>query len=454
MRFRFERALTDARRLPAEERREQLVRALELWRGPVLTEFAFRERVDRSMQLQENRPPLKIELRRIRVRDVDRARRRTRRPMPEAPAVRARRDVGDDVELLISLFECTLEREVVVRRDDELVRRASLAEQRGQPSKEAMEGARLDGGFEPRVQLVVERPRPLHRRDVLGDAREIDRAIVRYLEGPGEMLSEITRPVETDHGHDPTREKGFDDLSLLVRRRRVVGHTQAGLVPQDLRLDLLELGAGLDPELVDEAGACILVHLQGLGLPARTIQREHQLSAEGLSERMLGDEGFELADHIALASELEVGVDPLAADDEPQLLEASDLCLREVVECELGQSGTAPEVEGGLKPVASLFRGKSPCVRERTLEASRIDLIRLHPEQVARRAGDEDVCAQRATQASDRVLERCGRGLRRLLTPQQVDQAVGCDDVSGVEHEDGEEPALLRTAERDVPGLV
>ena len=38
---RFERALTDARRLPAEERRKQLVRALDTWRGPVLTEFAF-----------------------------------------------------------------------------------------------------------------------------------------------------------------------------------------------------------------------------------------------------------------------------------------------------------------------------------------------------------------------------------------------------------------------------
>jgi DNA-binding SARP family transcriptional activator len=38
---RFERALTDARRLPADERRTQLVRALEMWRGSVLAEFVF-----------------------------------------------------------------------------------------------------------------------------------------------------------------------------------------------------------------------------------------------------------------------------------------------------------------------------------------------------------------------------------------------------------------------------
>ena len=38
---RFEHMLGDARRLPAEERRERLQSALALWRGPALAEFAF-----------------------------------------------------------------------------------------------------------------------------------------------------------------------------------------------------------------------------------------------------------------------------------------------------------------------------------------------------------------------------------------------------------------------------
>ena len=38
---RFERLLADARGLPPRERRELLVRALESWRGPALSEFAF-----------------------------------------------------------------------------------------------------------------------------------------------------------------------------------------------------------------------------------------------------------------------------------------------------------------------------------------------------------------------------------------------------------------------------
>ena len=38
---RFERTLADVRRLPADERRQRLNDALELWRGPALAEFAF-----------------------------------------------------------------------------------------------------------------------------------------------------------------------------------------------------------------------------------------------------------------------------------------------------------------------------------------------------------------------------------------------------------------------------
>jgi DNA-binding SARP family transcriptional activator len=41
--YRFERTLSEARRLPPEARREQLERGLALWRGPPLAEFAFED---------------------------------------------------------------------------------------------------------------------------------------------------------------------------------------------------------------------------------------------------------------------------------------------------------------------------------------------------------------------------------------------------------------------------
>ena len=197
------------------------------------------------------------------------------------------------------------------------------------------------------------------------------------------MLRQVARAVETDHRHDPAGEHGPDDLAFLVRRNRCVGHGKPRLVAENLRLETLELWAGLDPELVDEAGACILVHLQGLCLPARTIQREHQLSPERLAKRVVADECLELADDVAVAPELEVGVDSLPMDDEPQLFESPDLRLREVVKRELGERRPAPERERLLKAVAPLLWRKSTAVGESSLEAARVDLIRLNPEDVA-----------------------------------------------------------------------
>ena len=140
---------------------------------------------------------------------------------------------------------------------------------------------------------------------------------------------------------------------------------------EDLRLEPLELRAGLDSELVDEAGACILVDLQGLRLPARTIQREHELPPERLAQRVVADERLELADHVAVAAELEVGVDPLLAGDEPQLLEASDLRLREVVERELGERRAAPELERRRSGAPAAPRREAARVGERARTGAR-----------------------------------------------------------------------------------
>ena len=46
--------------------------------------LALGQRVDRAVELQENRPTLERELGRVGVRDVDRTRRLARRPVPES----------------------------------------------------------------------------------------------------------------------------------------------------------------------------------------------------------------------------------------------------------------------------------------------------------------------------------------------------------------------------------
>ena len=52
---------------------------------------------------------------------------------------------------------------------------------------------------------------------------------------------------------------------------------QRRVLPKDRPLQLLERRARVDPELVDEGPARILVGVQGLCLPARPVQRSHQI---------------------------------------------------------------------------------------------------------------------------------------------------------------------------------
>ena len=108
---------------------------------------------------------------------------------------------------------------------------------------------------------------------------------------------------------------------------------------QDLRLEPLELRAGLDPQLLDEPRARVLVRVERLGLPARAVEGQHELAAEASRGAGARDERLELADDVAVAAELEIGLDPLLERDQPKLLEPPDLGLRELLERELGERG-------------------------------------------------------------------------------------------------------------------
>ena len=85
---------------------------------------------------------------------------------------------------------------------------------------------------------------------------------------------------------------------------------------------------------------------------------------------MVAHEPLELADDVAVAAELEIGLDPLLDRDEPELLEPPDLGLCEVVERELGESRSAPERERLLELLAPLGRRQAPGVRRASARTS------------------------------------------------------------------------------------
>ena len=63
-----------------------------------------------------------------------------------------------------------------------------------------------------------------------------------------------------------------------------------------------------------------------------------------LAQRVAGDQCLEFCDDVAVAAELQVGVDSLLEADEPELLEMRSLDNREGL-VELGQRRTAPQAQ-------------------------------------------------------------------------------------------------------------
>ena len=86
-----------------------------------------------------------------------------------------------------------------------------------------------------------------------------------------------------------------------------------------------------------------MVALQRVRLAAGAVEREHQLAAQPLPQRVLVDERLELGDELAGAAQLEIGVDPFLERVEAKLLETADLVLRERLEGEVGERRSPPD---------------------------------------------------------------------------------------------------------------
>ena len=112
---------------------------------------------------------------------------------------------------------------------------------------------------------------------------------------------------------------------------------------QDRAVELLQRRAGVDPELLEEPLAGVGVDGERLGLPARAVEREHQLAVEALAERVCPRQRLQLGDERVVAAAAEVGVDPVLRAGEPELVEAGDLGLRERLVEEVRECRAAPE---------------------------------------------------------------------------------------------------------------
>ena len=171
---------------------------------------------------------------------------------------------------------------------------------------------------------------------------------------------------------------------------------------------------------------------------------------------MLRDQRLKLGDEGVVVPEREPCVHALLDRGHPKLLEALDLGPRERLVGAVRERIAAPERERLIEERVGLCgpagRVRTPTLREQALEPAHVDPLRLDLERIPARARHEQLGRpEQFSQPRDLMVEAVARGSGRPLAPELVDQPVARNNLVGVEEEDREEGALLRTADRDHP---
>ena len=167
---------------------------------------------------------------------------------------------------------------------------------------------------------------------------------------------------------------------------------------------------------------------------------------------MFRDESLELPDEVAMPTEPELELDPLADRGEPELFEPRDLGPGEVLERKFLERRPSPKAERvaqqpdrALRIVVGTGFGDEP------LEAIAVELSRLEAKQITRRPREDQLVVgafQARLEQSPQVrhvrLDHVGRRLRPPLAPDVLDQARAGNDLVCTQEQAQEERALLR----------
>jgi hypothetical protein len=113
-------------------------------------------------------------------------------------------------------------------------------------------------------------------------------------------------------------------------------------VGEDRGLERPQVRTGLQAELVQELPSRPAVDREGFCLPARPVERDHELFPQTLPRAVLIDQRLELSEEIRMTPQSQIGVDPRLQAADAQLVQSSRLRLSERLIHDVGESGPAP----------------------------------------------------------------------------------------------------------------
>ncbi len=170
---------------------------------------------------------------------------------------------------------------------------------------------------------------------------------------------------------------------------------ELGVVGEDRRLESLQLGARLDPELADQHLPGAREGLECLGLTPGSVQRDHQLTPPPLAQRLLSDHRLELGDELARIRTGEPRVDEVFGGRSSKLVEPIAFGRAEARVPVALVGGASPQTERLFEHWIGLCRApgieESMSFDRELLEADRVDLVTVALERVAVRTEDDDV---------------------------------------------------------------
>jgi hypothetical protein len=170
---------------------------------------------------------------------------------------------------------------------------------------------------------------------------------------------------------------------------------------------------------------------------------------QALAQRIGVDEGLDLRHELGVEAEVEVRLDPLFQDPEPEILEAADLVLGEVLQLRVRQGWSPPEPQRRVE-LRRPGRGlRSSCTADEVFEARQVELAAVELQNVAAGTGLDEAGAEELPQLRDRVLQRRRRRARRMLAPELGHEPFGRERLVRPQKQKRQQCALVPPDERD-----
>lgn len=236
------------------------------------------------------------------------------------------------------------------------------------------------------------------------------------------------------------------------------GEQQRHVAVEDPPVQLDELGARFDAELLGEHGPPPAEHGEGVGAPAGPGERGHQVTPELLVVRIPFDQVGDLGEDLLGRAEPQLQVEAERHRGGPLLLEMGG-GRADRIGVDIREGPAAPQRERGPQLVTGdgeiTVGGRGPATFDPAGEERGVELVGADLDAVPRRLGDHQLLgqshpAEQLAEPGDAAVHLGPRRGRRVGVPQRRDHLLERHQLTLAQEQQSEEDAFTRRRNRDL----